>query len=129
MATLSAQITSLEARVRRAVERQLEVETNDPLYAIYQVEITQANSDLKAHKTTLDDLMRRSLSTGRESRERQEAFADLRNLTLDGFWQAEPRVINQLLHRLMGHRRLVVRDGQIIGTTGAPDLRRRYSSD
>ena len=98
----------------------MDVDATDRLYAIYQDEIARENADLKAHKAALDDLMRRALSSGRENRERLQSFAELQTLSLDRFWQAEPRAINQLLLRLMGHRRLVVLEGQIVGTADAP---------
>ena len=37
--------------------------------------------------------------------------------TVEMLWEAEEGVINQLIHRLMGNRRLLMMDGQIVGTT------------
>ncbi len=120
--TLAGQISRLETRIRRALDRQLDVETTDALYAIYQQEIVQASAELNAHKATFDDLSRRTLVSGQETRERQQSFAELQAVNLDAFWQLEPREINRFLHRLMGHSRLVILDGQIVGMTDAPSL-------
>jgi hypothetical protein len=98
----------------------MDVDAADRLYSIYADEINRENADLKAHRAALDDLMRRALSSGRESRDRAQAFRELQNITLDSFWNAEPREINQLLHRLLGRRRLVVLAGQVVGIADTP---------
>jgi DNA invertase Pin-like site-specific DNA recombinase len=53
-----------------------------------------------------------------------QALADFKNLPLDAFWQLSNVEINQWLHRLFGQRRLVIYEGEVIGTSGQRKQRR-----
>ena len=52
------------------------------------------------------------------------AFHDL-PANIEDMWDWEDTAINQLLHRLMGQRRLVLKDGEVIKTQDAPPHPRR----
>ena len=41
-------------------------------------------------------------------------IAELRDMGLPTFWEQTDTYINQKLHRLLGHKRLVVVDGEIL---------------
>jgi DNA invertase Pin-like site-specific DNA recombinase len=43
--------------------------------------------------------------------ERRRAYGELKAMGVDGFWALPPNKINQLLHRLLGRSRILVRDG------------------
>jgi DNA invertase Pin-like site-specific DNA recombinase len=112
---LEEDIGVLEAQIRRLILKQASVD--DPaLRQMYDDEILSANERLKIMRSNLVDLRRR-LTSSSVLADRQRAHDDLAALTLDVFWQQSSTKINQLLHRLMGNRRFVVRGGEITGTT------------
>ncbi|MBZ0276933.1 MAG: hypothetical protein K8I60_12355, partial [Anaerolineae bacterium] len=47
---------------------------------------------------------------------------EIAELSLEAFWKQESRYINQVLHRLMGKKRFLLLDGEIIGVA---ELNRR----
>ena len=55
----------------------------------------------------------------------QATLEELADLTLEKFWQQESRVINQMLHRLMGNRRFVILNKELIGVAVSHRSQRR----
>ena len=47
-------------------------------------------------------------------------------MTLDAFWKQDSRYINQMLHRLMGKKRLLGLKGEIIGVAEVNRRQRRH---
>jgi hypothetical protein len=55
----------------------------------------------------------------------QVTLEELAELTLEKFWHQENRKINQMLHRIMGKRRLMILNGEIIGVAEVNHVQRR----
>lgn len=51
----------------------------------------------------------------------------LAEMTVEAFWQQESRVINQMLHRLMGKRKFVILNRELIGIATV-NMRRRKNT-
>ncbi|MEQ8672808.1 MAG: hypothetical protein RLP44_26335 [Aggregatilineales bacterium] len=45
----------------------------------------------------------------------QSTLKEIAEMSLEAFWKQESRYINQVLHRLLGKKRLLLLDGEIIG--------------
>jgi hypothetical protein len=117
MNTLRTEIADLEEQIRRLIIKQAVAPEN--LLSMYDDQIRAFGEQLRILK---DNLMRA---------EREAALVDMgavqraydylsRYETLENFWNQPETVINQLLHRLIGRSRLVVKDSQIIGRADAP---------
>ncbi len=106
-------IARLQTRLDRLIEETLEADAD--LRLDYRKRI----------RTTKDDLLRaREHLQAEESQLQQHAAQHdiqqgvLNNISAQGvdeFWAQSPIVINQQLHALLGHVRLVVRDARIVG--------------
>lgn len=55
-----------------------------------------------------------------DEKERLTALSEIEKMTPDEFWIMPSREINQLLHRVFGKWRMVIRDGQVVGLIEAP---------
>lgn len=56
----------------------------------------------------------------------QTSLEELAQLTLQAFCNQKTRAINQMLHRLMGEKRLLRLGGEIIGVAVVSRRQRRY---
>lgn len=81
---------------------------------------------MEALKVEQVRLKRQSRATSPDASQVQ-ALADYKKLPPGAFWQLPNIEINQWLSRLLGKRRLVIADGDVIGTTGQPRKHRRRS--
>jgi uncharacterized protein YchJ len=112
-------LEQIETQIRRIIEKQAHApESVSSLY----------DDQIEAFATQREKL----LATIQTTEQKQQlvnqgdinlAYRELTTYeTLEHFWQDDPGVINQLLHRLMGKRRLAIRDRKVVGTV---EYRRR----
>ena len=66
-----------------------------------------------------------SLAVSTSTSNQQATLEELAELTLERFWHQESREINQMLHRIMGNRRLVILNGEVIGVAEVNRNQRR----
>lgn len=114
LVALDSEIASTETRIRRLIHHA--AEAGEALSGFYREEIQnaqQVHQRLQAHKVELQ--AKQASVEDYELRSRT-----LEQLDMDTFWQQPDRVINQTLHRLVGDRRFVMLNGEIIGTVDAP---------
>jgi hypothetical protein len=55
----------------------------------------------------------------------QSTLKEIAEMSLEAFWKQEIRYINQVLHRLLGKKRFLLLDGEIIGVA---EVNRRQRS-
>ena len=65
------------------------------------------------------------LTTQQLTAVQQATLEELADLTLEKFWLQESRVIHQMLHRIMGHRRVVILNKEVIGVVVSNRVQRR----
>jgi hypothetical protein len=121
--TLDSEIVKLEEQARLIIRKQLEA--GEALQRIYDEEIAKLSEQLKRVKEARLRLHSESLAVQRRSVIQQTTLEELASLTLEKFWQQESRYINQVLHRLMGKRRLVISKGEIVGVAEVHRKQRR----
>jgi len=57
----------------------------------------------------------------------QTTLEELAEMSLEAFWNQESRYINQVLHRLMGKKRFLLLDGEIIGVAELNRRQRKHA--
>lgn len=114
---LRTEINDVEAKVRKLIEKQ--ITAPDALASLYDEQLRVFADQLKILRTNLLEAERAEKQ--RDKTGVQHAYKQLKQFeSLDSFWEQPETSINQLLYRLTGNRRLVVMDGQVVGTTDAP---------
>lgn len=120
--SLTQDLSATEDRIRRLIRKQTAA---DDLHDIYQEEIDRERETLKRQRAALDDAERQLAVGTRSHADRTTAFEEIVRLSVDVFWEQEGRYINQLLHRLMGNKRLSVLNGKVVEIVDKPPSRRR----
>ena len=77
--------------------------------------IEQQSDLLDTQRAALDEARVATLHVHQRYIQRDPAIAQLREMTLEKFWQLPATEQNQLLHRLMGDWRIEAQDGEVIG--------------
>jgi hypothetical protein len=116
------EINEIDARLRRLILDK--ASAPEDVTSIYDQEITKHGSRLKNLKDYLRAVQREAAAA--DNSQRQIAFEELRNMSVDTLWKQNDRVIHQFLVRLMGKKRFAVQGGEIVGVADAPIRRRRY---
>jgi DNA invertase Pin-like site-specific DNA recombinase len=119
IARAQADADTLKTKIRRLIHQA--ADAGDDLADFYREELSNVRSaltNLEAHITALQQ----TATAQDDYATRRQALEEIGNL--DEFWAKPDVEINQLLHRLMGRYRFVVRDGAIIDTCEAPPKRR-----
>jgi len=76
-------------------------------------------------KDGLSRLQGESLAAQHTTAVQQATLEQLADLTLEKFWLQDSRVINQMLHRIMGNRRFVILNKEVIGVAISRRTQRR----
>ncbi len=125
VAELAGEIAHLEQEARTLIREQ--AKAGAELQAIYQQELAQINTRLGNMRVTRESLQAK-LTVEQESSAVQQATLDeLAAMSLEVFWQQESRYINQMLHRLMGKKRFLLLDGEIIGVAELNRRQRKHA--
>lgn len=120
---LDEEIAEVEDKIRALIRKQ--ITAGDDIQYIYDEELDKLNVQLKAMKEARTRLQGESLAAQTTTSNQQVTLEELAKLTLEKFWHQESRKINQMLHRIMGKRRLVIRNGEIIGVAEVNRTQRR----
>ena len=120
---LQREIENLELEARNLIREQ--IKAGSELQGIYQQELDQINARLKNMKATRDSLQAKNIAEQQTTAIQRATLEELAEMSLEAFWQQESRVINQTLHRLMGKKRFLLLDGEIIGVA---EVNRRQRS-
>jgi DNA invertase Pin-like site-specific DNA recombinase len=119
---VGGEIERLEAQVRQMIRRQ--AQAGEEVQSLYEKEIAVANEQLKLFRKRRKDLQN-SAALPSVADERQAAFDEIKAITLMRLWDKDQTEINQLLHRLLGKRRFIVADGNVVMVNEPPKLRGR----
>lgn len=110
---LNNQLSVLETQIRRLITKQ--ATAADSLASLYDEQIAglaQQRENLTRQIATVTDRQSRINTADIEA-----AFRELSTIeTMDAFWQSNRAHVNQILHRLMGKRRLTMKDRTITGS-------------
>ncbi len=120
---LNAEIAKLEVQARTLIREQ--AKAGSELQGMYQEELAQIDLRLKNMKVTREVLAKKAAESEKTTALQQATLQELAELSLEAFWQQESRYINQVLHRLMGKKRFLLLDGDIIGVA---EIRRKQRS-
>jgi hypothetical protein len=121
--TLTIEIDRTENRIGVLIREQSSAA--DEIQPFYRSEIAKLTNELRGMKMSQTQLQQRSAANQRNDAAQQATREELTRLSIDRFWQQDSRAINQMLHRLMGSKRLVVWGGEIVGTAERPYRNRR----
>lgn len=94
---------------------------------MFTEELEKISGQLKNVKETRNRLQSEVLATQQSTTMQQAALGELADLRLEKFWQQESRYINQVLHRIMGNRRLVILKRELIGVAEVHRKQRRHA--
>ncbi len=109
---LRREIAETEAYIGELIIQQGKAST--AIQHIYTQKIEEAASRLEILKHNLA-VLQRDVESPSVAAARQQAYEDLVEMGLDGFWNQDARRINQMLHRIFGRRRLIVDQGKVAG--------------
>ncbi len=109
------EITQTNRRILRMIDDQSK-QSSASVIDLYEKKILTAGERLDHLNARLAELTHQSTVTHQSSQQREYTLTELIDMGLDTFWQLPPAQINQLLHRLMGNRRLEALEGRIIST-------------
>lgn len=111
-----------ENKLKRLIQEQADADEGVQDY--YRGEIDTLGKRLKALKKQSDDL-RRAQPAPNVIADSQDALNSLREISIEAFWKWEDRVINQLLHRILGQWRFAVEKGEVVRIQKARSRGRR----
>ena len=113
--SLAVEIADVEQQICRMIRHQAQSNEHDDLWQIYADEIQSLDERLGIMK---QELLRRTQQAIAKEQVKQTGAASLMEIKVQSlyeFWKMSDREINQMLHRLFGKRRLVVKNAQIVG--------------
>lgn len=119
------EIADTEGRIRALIHKQ--IAASEDIQYIYDGKMEKLEAQLKAMKDANTLLQGESLAVQTTTSNQQTTLEELAELTLERFWRQERRKVNQMLHRIMGKRRLVILNGEIIGVAEITRNQRRHT--
>ncbi len=112
-------IRRIEAQIMRVIDDRAQQDIA-AVIEMYQKRLTALGEQLERLRQQRDALEYEVLNDAQTVQQRDYTLNELVQIGLLNFWQLPHPQINQLLHRLLGKRRLVALDGAIIATQDAP---------
>lgn len=106
------EISNLETQVQRLVLKQATAPDN--LSHIYDAEIQRIGERHVILTNQIEQAAYIEERTRMETEAEQQTLGEIRDMGLPVFWSQSDRAINQALHRLLGLKRFVVMDGEIL---------------
>lgn len=110
---LKSEIEDLKRQISVMINKQA-AEKNPTVVEIYTQQIAEAGDRLQILQRNLAQAQS-SIESPSQIQARRMAFNEIVQVGIEAFWKQDPKRINQVLHRLFGQTRLVVRGGKIIG--------------
>jgi len=113
--TFRKELIDLETRINILIHEQSRAD--EIAQGFYRQQVSELATRIESLRKQLAELERKVALDVRETSIYSATIEEIRELSLEVFWQQPDRVINQILHRLFGDRQLVILDKQIIGVT------------
>jgi DNA invertase Pin-like site-specific DNA recombinase len=107
----SAEIEQLETDLRQLIQNQTRAPESAKVY--YTSEINRVAQRLEVARNTLRKL--ENTLKSRVSQDRESTLLELKTKSLAWFWEQDGRYINQTLRKILGDKRIVIKDGDVIG--------------
>ncbi|MBZ0302018.1 MAG: recombinase family protein [Anaerolineae bacterium] len=121
---IETEIASLENEIGIMIVQQAR-QTTQTLHDLFQTQIDRAGERLEILKARQTELCLTESQQQYERQHSQRALEQILQIGLPNFWGLPSHEQQGLLLQLMGNRRLVAKDGVIVGTAEAPKYRRR----
>lgn len=112
-ASISAEIAELEQRARGLIRDK--AAAPDGLQGLYDDELLPLAERISILRSRLMDIQHQIARANEMSAAQTVGYSELKDLTIDELWQEDETHINQLLHMVIGNKRLVISGGQIVG--------------
>lgn len=109
---LQHEMDDIKAQIKNLIREQKNAREN--LKDFYSDELNQLGERLEILTSHKEQTQYTELRAIQEAAEERSVLDKLRRVGLDEFWLEPDVVINQMLHRLLGHKRLVIVDGEIL---------------
>ncbi len=125
VAAVQAELSDLEERIGTLIYEQSAAP--EAAQSFYRKQVSDLASRSEILHKQLSQLERKAASATQESIIGTTTIAEIREISLDAFWQQPDRYINQMLYRLFGNRQLIILDKQIVGVVERRKRKRRSS--
>lgn len=112
---LEKELETTDRQMRNLIRKQAMMD-DENLSSVYDEEIAKLHHQLDILNKHIAQTKTERPNSNIEKSQRL-AFDELKELSLDVFWELSGVQMNQLLHQLLGNYRLVVEAGEIIGIT------------
>lgn len=122
---LAQDIEDLENQARALIR--LQAAAGSELESLYAAELAQIEVRLKNMRAAHAQMLSRDVFEQQQIRVQHDTLESLAAMTIDMFWKQESRYINQMLHRLMGKRRLLGLKGELVGVATVNRRQRRHA--
>lgn len=115
LARLETELVAVNAQLERLIyEQSMQSES---VQARYRTTITSVSERLDTLERAAAIARHKSQQTSAVIEQEAQAANDLREMTIENFWQASEREQNQFLHRLLVNRQFVLLNKEIVGTS------------
>jgi hypothetical protein len=122
---LEWEMTVLEEQARTLIRKQASV--GDAIRDLYDEELAEIDIRLNNMKVTRSRLQNKAKKAAKMIPIETVTLNELAAMSVDAFWKQESRYINQILHRLMGKKRLLLLEGKIIGVAEVDRPQRNHT--
>lgn len=113
LSQVETEITTVERQIDTLIGEQSLAPAN--VQQRYRERVEKLSERLDMLHTRANTLKREVAANETERRVEERAVGEINALTLERLWKLPDRQINQLLKRLLGPRKLVIRDKLIVG--------------
>ena len=122
---VQTELSDLEERIGKLIYEQSAA--SETTQGFYRKQVNGLASRVEILRIQLAQLERQAASATQASVVSTATIAEIRELSLERFWQQSDTYINQMLCRLFGNRQLVILDKKIVGAVERRKRKRRLS--
>lgn len=122
---LEREMTALEEQARTLIRKQ--ASAGDAIRSLYDEELAEISNRLENMEVTRSRLEDKAKEAEKTLPIETATLDELAAMSIEAFWKQESRYINQVLHRLMGKKRLLLLDGEIIGVAEVDRPQRNHT--
>lgn len=104
-----------------------QVAAGENLQQFYDEKLRELIDRLSNMKATYASLKMQTADQRQTTVVQQRTLQEWAEISVKKFWEQDSRYINQVLHRLMGRKRLLLLNGEIVGVADVQRKQRRHS--
>lgn len=109
---LQNEIEDIQGQIKRLIAKQKTAAKN--LSTFYDDELTQLSERLEILTSHKEQSIYAEKRASIEASEERAVLGDIKQRGLEKFWEQPDVAINQMLHRLLGYKRLIVVEGELL---------------